>query len=121
MSFASKHNKAARAFVLNTEGFPFMSMKQLFNDPMFGPDTIYPVDGLYIFKTRYGEKPALVSMKNRFFISMPGHQLEDVQKILEDPDDIRAIKSGAVGAKIVEWDHDNHYLKIEWVDIELPY
>ncbi len=121
MSFASKHNKAARSFDLNTEGFPFMSMKQLYNDPVFGPDTIYPVDGVYVFKTKYGEKPALVSMANRFFISMPGHQLEEVQKILADPEDVQAIKSGAVGAKIVEWEKDLHYFKIEWVDVELPY
>ena len=121
MSFASKHNKTARSFDLNTEGFPFMSMKQLYNDPVFGPDTIYPVDGVYVFTTKYGEKPALVSMANRFFISMPGHQCEEVKKILADPEDIQAIKSGAVGAKIVEWDKDKHYFKIEWVDIELPY
>ena len=121
MSFAEKHNKAARSFDLNTEGFTFMTMKQLYNDPVFGPDTIYPVDGVYVFNTKYGEKPALVSMANRFFISMPKHQLEEVQKILADPEDIQAIKSGAVGAKIVEWEKEMHYFKIKWVDVELPY
>lgn len=121
MSFASKHNKAARSFDLNTEGFPFMTMRHLYNDPVFGPETIYPVDGVYVFQTKYGEKPALVSMDNRFFISMPGHQCEEVKKILADQEDVQAIKDGAVGAKIVEWDKENHYFKIEWVDVELPY
>ena len=123
MSFAAKHNSKRNVFNLATEGYPFNTLKQMYNDPAFGPDAVYPIDGVYVFNTKYGEKPAVCCVACRCFLSLPAYQLKEVQAILADPEDINDIKSGKVGCRIVKWagqDDTVHY-KIEWVDIDLPY
>lgn len=122
MSFASKYNYS-RTFNITTEGFPYRKLKEFYNDPVFGPDTIYPVDGVYIHTGKYGETASIASVANRCFLSLPNHQVNMIKKILDDPEAVADIKAGRVGCRIVPWTNENGatFYKIEWVDIELPY
>lgn len=122
MSFAKKYNYT-RTFNVNTEGFPYRKLKETYNDPAFGPDTIYPVDAVYVRDGKYGETASIACVAFRCFLSLPNHQVNMIKDILNDQEDIQTIKDGRVGCKIVPWEDakGNTYYKIEWVDIELPY
>lgn len=122
MSFASKHNHT-RTFNISTEGFPYRKLKEAYNDPAFGPDTVYPVDAVYVREGKYGESASIASIAFRCFLSLPKHQVNMIKDILNDPEDIQTIKDGRVGCRIVPWEDakGDKFYKIEWVDIELPY
>ena len=122
MSFANKYN-FTRTFNISTEGFPYRKLKEFYNDPVFGPDTIYPVDGVYIHAGKYGESASIASVANRCFLSLPKHQVRTVKKILEDPEAVEDIKAGRVGCRIIPWNDEkgDTFYKIEWVDIDTPF
>lgn len=122
MSLANKYN-SNRKFNISTEGFPYRKLKEVYNDPIFGPDAIIPVDAVYINNGKYGETASLASCANRFLLNLPNHQVPMIKEVLEDAEAIQQIKEGRAAVKIVPWTDakGNTYYKIEWVDIELPY
>ena len=122
MSFASKYNYT-RTFNISTEGFPYRKLKEAYNDPAYGPDWVYVVDGVYIHDGKYGESASVACTNERCFLSLPNHQVKMIKAILEDQEAIQAIKDHLVGCKIIPWTDakGNTFYKIEWADLELPY
>ena len=109
MSLANKYN-SNRKFNISTEGFPYRKLKEVYNDPLFGPDAIIPVDAVYVNNGKYGETSSLASCANRFLLNLPAHQ-------------VPMIKEGRAAVKIIPWTDSkgNTYYKTEWVDVELPF
>ena len=111
MSFATKRNKGSK-FNINTEGFEFKKLVQL------KEDTVYPVYGVTVFRTRYGDSPAAIL--SDCFVNLPKHMAEDIFSILEDDSDIADINAGKVGLKLRRYTgkDGNQYIGCEWVDIK---
>ena len=117
MSFANKHNKGAIEWNVNTEGFSFVTREECYKA---GPDNVHKLFGLYInTKGKFGDHP--VAICENAFIDFPDYMTEDIKAILQDPEDVAAIKAGKVGFKIEEF-QDKKFKKtcygIKWVDLE---
>ena len=113
MSFAGRHNVAT--FNVNTEGFTFFGLSDLFNNE--GAGVIYPVKGLYInTKSKFGAAPVIISDDK--FINLPSHLCEEVRSILSNPEDVEDIKAGHVGVTIYEYiSHNRKCYSINWEDM----
>lgn len=111
MSFANKRNKGSR-FNIDTSDFQFKKVRDLEND------RVYPVHGVVCFKTKYGDSPAAIL--SDCFVNLPKHMADDIISILNDDEDVNAIKSGAVGLKRRDYTgkDGNQYTGVEWVDIK---
>ena len=111
MSFATKRNKGSK-FNINTEGFQFKKLSQLVEG------TVYPVFGVTIFRTKYGDSPTAIL--SDCFLNLPKHMADDIFSILEDDQDITDINAGKVGLKLRRYTgkDGNEYIGCEWVDIK---
>lgn len=118
MSFAKKHNKGGVLFDINIEDFKFTTLKDLYENDA---KAVYGVDGIFINnKSKYGSHPVIINTALDMLVDLPKHMLDDVKKILEDPEDVELIKSGKVGFSIEEY-KDKNYGKtcygVKWEDI----
>lgn len=123
MSLANKYN-SNRKFNISTEGFPYRKLREVYNDPAFGPDTIIPVDACYINTGgKYGESACLASVHFRMMLSLPKHQVPMIKDVLEDQEAIQQIKEGRAAVKIIPWTDakGDTFYKTEWVDIEVNF
>lgn len=102
MGFAARHSKGS-VFQCNTEGFKYFKLEELYKAD--GPETVYPVQGLYINKkSEYGYAP--VAICDEFFVNFPQHMLDDCEAILKDENDIEDIKAGKVGFMIETYEKE---------------
>lgn len=110
MSFASKRNKGSK-FNIDTTDFEFRKVGSLTEDK------VYPVCGVTVFKTKYGDSPAAILQD--CFLNLPKHLADDIIEILNDDEDVNAIKAGKVGIKRRDYTGKDgrQYTGIEWVDI----
>lgn len=118
MSFASKFNKEAKKFNINTEGFEYYKLDDLFENN--GADEIYPLRGIYINKKgKYGDSP--VAITDEFCAYLPQHMMNTVNKILEDDEAVAEINAGKVGFSIYQYTDEKHNkicYSIRFEDIE---
>lgn len=118
MSFAARHAKGS-VFQCETEGFDYFNMETLYQDN--GPDTVYPIQGLYINKkSEYGFAPVAICAE--FFVNFPQYMTEECEEILKNETDIEDIKSGKVGFKIETYEKEIGKKKktcyaVRWCDI----
>jgi hypothetical protein len=119
MSFASKFNKDVRKFTLDTEGFEYYNLSDLYENN--GADEVYPLFGFYINKKgNYGDAP--VAYTDEYFVNLPQHMLEVVKNIMTDEEGVQDINEGKVGFKIYEYMDEKHNKKcysIRFEDIEV--
>lgn len=95
-SFASRFNKG-RKFDVDTNGFQYASLADLFNAN--GKDFIYPVTAIYInTKGKYADAPVIAT--DSCFVNCPAHMCDTAREILSDVEAIEAINSGRVGFQI---------------------
>lgn len=117
MSFAKKFQHG-RKFTINTTGFSYKSLADLFNDN--GADAIYPFYAVYINrKSKYGDAPVLATAD--FFVNIPKHTIEDCNAMLDDEETIADINAGRAGFKIYQYHdkkHNRDCFGIDWVDVE---
>ena len=113
-SFGKKYN-VERLFDIDTTGFEYRSLRELFNDN--GPEKVYPVNAIYI--NLKGIEPAPVVACDDYFVNFPSHLVEIAREILKDDEAIEAIKENRVGFTIYQY-HTKKYNRdcysIRWVD-----
>lgn len=118
MSFATKYNKNGKIFAVNTEGWTeYVGLSDLYER---NPEGEYPVKGFYInTKGKFGDRPTLIS--DGFFVNLPEHLLEDVQKIMANPADVADIDSGKVAFRVrpyVSKTYNKACFGVEYIDVE---
>lgn len=122
MSFASRHNAQYR-FNVNTTGFEFKSLKELYSEQLLsenevGKVVVYPCLGLFISKGQFGEHGVIIT--DKCFVSLPQHLTDDIKEILSSEDDIFDIVQGRVGFTIYEYSNkynDTPSYSIQWKDL----
>lgn len=118
MSFAEKYNKSNRIFDIDTKGFEFAKLEDLF---AFDKDAEYKIDGLYINDGgKYAPHPVAVVAESALLVDLPSHMTDAVKEVLTDAESINLIKKGLVGFKVRQYT-DKTYGKTcysaEWVDL----
>lgn len=115
MAFSvSKKYNTEKIFNIDTEGFDYKSLEDLFIDE----DTEYPVCGLYInTKGNFGKEPIIAT--DEFYVNLPSHLVDTVEAMIKDEEAVEAINDGLVGFTIYQY-HQKKFNKdcygIRWVD-----
>lgn len=124
MSFASKHNKGAVDWGIDTKNFEYFKLEDLYNMDQ-GIDDPIELKGLFITsgeKSEYGK--SIVAILDDKLVNLPQHMLDDVQDILQSDDDVADIKAGKVGFYIHTYQSDKKKGKdktcysITWTDLD---
>lgn len=120
MSFANKHNKA-NSNVFTYEQIadaPFIKLKDLYAEHQ-DPDHALMVRGMFINdKSRYGRSAALIC--DGFNVNLPGHMVNEVEQIMNDPDDVAAINAGRVMFYVRPYESKTYKTTayaVTWVDV----
>ena len=98
MSFANKHNtgNAASFTYKQIENPAYVKVKDLYQAGHVDKETAIKVRGCFISnKGRFGKSGVLVC--DGFNVNLPKHMTEDIESILQDPDDIASINNECVG------------------------
>lgn len=118
MSFASKHNKGGIIFNIDISSFKFKKLSDLFNE---AEGRAIKIDGLYInTKGRFDAHPVAICADDCLLVDLPSHLTEEVKEVLQDPEDIEAIKEGRVGFTIdnyVDKKYGKNCFGVNWVDL----
>lgn len=113
MSFASKHNKGSK-FDISIDGFEFKKLKDL------EMGKVYPMLGIYInSKGDFAAHPVAIS--DGILVDLPPHLTEEVQEMLKDDEDVKAIVDGHVGFKVYSYvskKYGKQCYSVNWVDME---
>lgn len=105
MSFASKRNKDVKKFDIDTEGFEYYNLDDLYEEN--GEDYQYILKGFYINKkSKYGDAPVAITLD--YFVNLPQHMLDTVKEICADADDVADINNDKVGFKIYSYEDEKH-------------
>lgn len=115
-SFAKKFNKE-RLFNINTEGFDYCTLEELFNEN--GADTVYQVHGIYINNKSIFDPAPVIALADRY-VNFPSFKAEECEEILHDPKAVIAINQGTVGFKIYSYEQKRYHktcYSIEWLDV----
>ena len=116
MSFASKHNKGAIDWGVDSNDFPFVKREDAFKE---NQEAVHKVFGLYI-NTKGNFKDHPVAICDGYKLDLPDYMTEEVRDILKTPEDIEDIKAGKVGFTLQAF-VDKKYKKlcygVNWVDI----
>lgn len=118
MSFAKRHKKGLIDWGVNTEGFEYFKLQDLFE--MNGADEVYTLKGVFINKNKtekqlkeYGASP--VGILEDKLINLPNHMLCEVEEILKTQEDIDDIIAGNAIFKIREYEsHGKTCFGIDW-------
>lgn len=110
----AKFNRVNNLFTVKTDGFKFMSLKELYTDG----GAVLPIKGLYINpKGKFGASPFAAG--DGYFISLPSHLLEVVHSIMDDEETVGLINAGKCGIVIRTYSTDDgseHYTA-DFVDV----
>lgn len=116
MGFANKYNKA-RKFDIDTNGFEFESLADLFYN--YGEGYVYPLRALFInTKGIYSDNP--VAATDDFFVDFPSHMTDTAKEIIADENAVSDINNGKVGFKIYTYlqkRYNRVCYGIEFVDV----
>ena len=116
MSFASKHNSAARKFNFEIpKDFEYKSLSDIYRE--YGELEGYKVNALYInTKSKFGDAPVIAT--DNEMVNAPQHMLEQVKAALQDKESIDQINAGKVGFKLYKYSNEyGEALGIEWLDL----
>lgn len=121
MAFAEKHNKStSNVFTYQQiKDAPYIKVKDVYNNGNTSKDTALTVRGCYVNRGgRYGDSPALIC--EGFNVNLPNHMLQEVNDILQDPQDIADINAGRVWFYAYEYTNRNggSSYSIRWVDLD---
>lgn len=124
MSFASKHNKGGIQWGIDTKDFEYVSCKDLFDMGHIDEESAVILKGCFINSNKDPKQlkefgPSVVGILSNNLVNFPSHMLEEVQAILADQDDVDAIKAGAVGFYIRQYEsHGKDCYSVSWVDLQ---
>lgn len=101
----SKHNKNVTIFKHTpAPDAPYEKLSHLYE--VNGPDKEYALFGFYInTKGKYG--PQAVCWTRGCYVNLPDHMLDEVKKIMDDPEDVKQINEGHAAFKIYEYQANN--------------
>lgn len=138
-SISKKYNKE-KLFKINTDGFEYVSLEDLYTetkervlldadeDMLSDPDdmkdhienTIFQVRGIYInTKGLYDDAPVVAL--DSAYVNLPAHMTQICREILSDPQAIAAINAGRVGFTIYAYEKPQYHktcYSVRWVDTE---
>lgn len=122
MGLMSKYNNSGAFVDVNTQGFNYVSLKDVYASE---GDKPYPIKGLFInTKGKYGSEA--VAIGDHILINLPNYCVDDVEDMLKDDVVIDAIKQGRVGIKSVPYTNNfskqadgtiKTFYKVVWVDL----
>lgn len=104
---------------INTEGFPYKKLHELNQEGQ------YVVKGMFINRNKsekelkeYGASVVLIL--DGVLLSLPNHNENAVQSILDDPEKIAAVKAGkcAIGNFYTYESHGKTCYGFKWIDVE---
>lgn len=115
-SFASTFNKTS--FDIDTTGFPFVKLVDIFNDKKDGgEDVVHPINGIYVHESELGDSPVIIDAENKRMVNLPQFTGNTVRDILANKDAVDAIKENKVGYRIYEYEsHAKKCYGITFVD-----
>lgn len=103
--FANEFNKDAKRFDVNTEGFEYYNLEDLYDNN--GADQVYPVTCFYINKKgKFGDAPVVGT--DEYFVNLPQHLLETVLNIIDRAEAVKTINDNKVGFTIYQYHDDKH-------------
>lgn len=103
--FAGTFNKDVNKFTIDTEGFEYYNLKDLYENN--GADEVYPLFGFYINKKgNYGDAP--VAYTDEYYVNLPQHLLDVVKEIMANPEAVAAINNGEVEFTIYQYQDEKH-------------
>ncbi len=115
-SFSKKYNKG-RKFEIDTTGFEYYSLEELYEQN--GEDFVYPIHALYInTKGHYGDSPVVAT--EEYFVNFPSHMLDVARDILDNDEAIELINNGEVGFRIYKYTqkkYNRECYAIDFVDM----
>lgn len=134
-SISKKYNKE-KLFNINTDGFEYVSLEDLYNerannvvsedfedfDEVYEivEETVFQVRGIYInTKGLYDDAPVVAL--DSAYVNLPSHLTPICKEILSDPQAIAAINAGRVGFTIYKYEKPQYHktcYSIKWVDTE---
>ena len=94
-------------FKVNSDNFPFVALKDVIKEN--GHRTLR-VQGMFTFMSKKGkiskERPVLIA--DGMKINLPDHCLNDVKKIMDNPEYVAAVNAGKCGFKTSEYTDENY-------------
>lgn len=111
----TKFNKAELLFNDNEHYKEFKTLEDLYNENIHNPETVYRVNGVYTYRSAYGDGCFIKS--SGFNISLPSHMVETVLNIREDEESIQEINEGKVGVNIYSYTLPDKYPDKEFYGI----
>lgn len=123
MSFATKHAKAGIKWGIDSKDFEYISCKDLFEMGHTAEDSAVTLRGCFINSNKDPKQlkefgPSVVGILDNKLVNFPSHMLDEIQGILEDQEDIEAIKSGTVGFYVDTYEsHGKTCYGVNWVDL----
>ena len=94
MSFASRHKKGGIQWGIDTEGFEYYTLKDLFE---IDENAVWNLRGVFINKNKtekelkeYG--PSVVGILPDRLINLPNHMLEEVKEMMASEEDIEEFR-----------------------------
>lgn len=124
MSFASKHNKGAVNWEIDTKGFEYFKLQDLYEMDL-GIDEPLEVKGLFVnsgANSEYGASCCAI-LEDRL-VNLPQFMIDEVKEILASDEDVASIKAGKVGFYIRTYQSDKKKGKdktcysITWADLD---
>lgn len=122
MGLMSKFNNSGAFVDVNTDGFKYVSMRDIYTKD---GDKPMPIKGLFInSKGKYGSEA--VAIGNNILVNLPKYCVDDVEDMLKDDVVIDAIKQGRVGIKSIPYTNNfskqtdgtiKTFYKVVWVDL----
>ena len=121
MSFASRHKKGGIQWGIDTEGFEYYALKDLFE---IDETAVWNLRGVFINKNKtekelkeYG--PSVVGILPDRLINLPNHMLEEVKEMMASEEDIEELKAGKVFFRIRTYEsHGKTCYSPDWVEPE---
>lgn len=120
MSIAKHNRNRGKLFVIDTTGFEYKPLSELFDQK--NPDKVFPVYGAYVGK--FYSKREKKEVENCFVasegyhISLPSHLLETVKEILTDDEAINQMNSSSAGLVIRPYEKDGEtFYSADFVDV----
>lgn len=110
-------------FEIDTTNYTFIGLREL---PV---NAIITVNGMFIYKGKYGYTPVLINKKQEILISLPTHRAKKVSEILNNPDMVNQIKNNEICIIVDEYEKNGntyktcrfknkHWLRMEEIQAE---
>lgn len=100
-------------FGIDTNGYTFIALKEL---PL---NAIIRVNGLFIYKGKYGYTPVIINQKDELLITLPLHRFKKVSEILNNNEMVEKIKNNEIIIIVDDYEKDgNHYKTVRFKSVK---